>query len=168
AQGSVPPSDGDYHISAAVLTGCPQALIDAMTPPCTGSNPNPAPFWFVSADNNAGGSYALVNGWSEANASVPVPDTGGWNKVEIFWHRSSGNDGRFWMAVNGTQLVNHIGANMGAASMSINRIMPSMLTSNGIFPMYQWIDDFQIWDGGFPLSCTPAPGSYCDPPYASH
>ncbi|HTQ35897.1 MAG TPA: hypothetical protein VMH77_02575 [Steroidobacteraceae bacterium] len=167
--GSAPLDNGDYRVEAYVLTGCSYDQITAQIPPCTGSNPNPAPFWMVNGDNVAGGSYALVNNWSELNSAIPVPDDGSWNKFEVFWHRSSGSDGRFWMAINGAQLVNHIGPNMGQASMSINRIMPELLYTGGHYPIYQWIDDIQIWDGGFPPStCTPGVEYWCDPPYASH
>ncbi|HTP38080.1 MAG TPA: hypothetical protein VMI92_00755 [Steroidobacteraceae bacterium] len=167
--GDISPNNGDYRMAAYVLTGCPQELIDAMLSPCTGTNPNPGPFWEFIGDNVAGGGYSLVNHWVETNASVAVPDDGSWNKIEVFWHRSSGSDGRFWMAINGTQLVDHSGPNMGASSLPINRILPAFLASGGYHPIYQWIDDMQIWDGGFPpSSCTVGTDAWCDPPYASH
>jgi hypothetical protein len=176
ATNDIPANNGDYRIEVYLMTGCSSIIVDRGQAPCQVpcttacidvNTPNPAPFWAVIADNVAGGGYPLANGWSETNTAIPVPDDGSWNKVEIYFHRSSGNDGRFWMGVNGTQLFNHVGPNMGQASLPINRIMPFMLYSGGYHPIYQWVDDLQIWTGGFPSSsCTTE--SWCDPPYASH
>jgi hypothetical protein len=166
-----PGNDGDYRVEAYVLTGCHPEMIIHQVPPCIGSNPDPAPFWVVVADNSAGGSFALVNYWVETNTAVPVPDDGSWNKVEVFWHRSANADGRFWLAINGTVIADHFGANKGASDppLQINRILPSLLYSGGRLPIYQWVDDIQIWNGGFPrLTCDPNNDPWCDPPYAPH
>ena len=159
--GDIPPDNGDYRVEAYVQTGCHPDMTAQQIPPCTGPNPNPAPFWVIAGDNNAGGGFSPVNTWVETNTTVPVPDEGQWSKVEIFWHRSSGPDGRVWMAINGSKIADHIGPNTGAAQLPINRIMVNSLHSGGRLPIYQWVDDIQIWTGGFPTVMD-------DPPYAPH
>jgi hypothetical protein len=170
--GGFPGNDGDYRVEAYVLTGCHPGLTQRQIPPCVGINPNPQPFWGVVGDNNAGCDPSLcppTNQWVETNTAVPVPDDGQWSKVEVFWHRSSGADGRVWIAINGAVICDHRGPNVGGASLSprpINRIMISPLYSGGRFPIYQWVDDIQIWDRGFP-PCTSVDACW-DPPYAPH
>lgn len=139
--------DGDYRVVAYVLT--------------YGGG---APYWAVSADNVAGGGFPLVNSWSIENRSVlPVP-AGAWFKFEAFWHRSSGADGRVWMAVNGHVIADRYGANMGSRSLNINRIFWNLYSGSRL-PIHQWIDDVQIWNG-FPTATSSTP--WHDPPYAPH
>jgi chitodextrinase len=88
------------------------------------------------------------------NRTVPVP-VGGWFKFEFFLHRSNGADGRVWVAVNGNVIADHYGPNMGAWNLPINRIMTPILYTGSRMPVYQWIDDLEIWDGFPPV--TPAP-----------
>jgi hypothetical protein len=138
-----PANDGDYRVAVNILTyGGGQ------------------PYWHMRGDNVAGGNAPLVNSWTDDNRNVPVP-VGTWFKFEIFWHRSSGSDGRVWAAVNGQPLFDHRGANVGAWNLPINRIMAPVLYSGSAMPVYQWVDDVEVWDG-FP----PANGS--NPPYAMH
>jgi hypothetical protein len=134
-------------------------------------------YWAFGADNNANSDLydcpppgeehcppLLVNSWSGSNKSVAVP-VGSWFKLEVFWHRSSGDDGRVWMAVNGRVIVDHYGPNTGDWNAAINRIMVTQLYSSTAYPIYQWVDDVQIWNG-FP---TPVAGDpWYDPPYAAH
>jgi len=75
-------------------------------------------------------------------------------KFEVFWHRSSAADGRVWMAVNGQVIVDHYGSNMGPNNAPINRIFMPNLYGSTAFPIYQWIDDLQIWDS-FPPDAAP-------------
>lgn len=139
--------DGDYRVAAYVLT--------------YGGG---TPYWAVSGDNVAGGGYPLVNNWSVENRSgVPVPE-GAWFKFEAFWHRSSGTDGRIWMAVDGRVIADRHGANTGHRKLGINRIFWN-LYSGGRLPIHQWVDDVQIWDG-FPAAVAADP--WYDPPYAPH
>jgi hypothetical protein len=138
-----PADNGDYRIEAYVMT-----------------SGGTQPYWVVLGDNNAGGGAPLVNNWSVENRNVPVP-VGQWFKFEIFWHRSSGSDGRVWAAVNGQTIADRRGPNMGAWNMPINRIMAPIVYSGGAMPVYQWVDDLEIWDG-FP----PSNGS--NQPYALH
>src|SRR5882672_4416102 len=133
-----PMNNGDYRVEVYVLT--------------FGGG---TPYWQVLADNNAGGGAPLVNNWVVQNRTVPVP-VGEWFKFEIFWHRSNGADGRVWVAVNGNVIADHNGPNMGAWNLPINRIsMPTVYTGSRM-PVYQWIDDLEIW-AGFPPAGTPAP-----------
>jgi hypothetical protein len=137
-----PADNGDYRIEVYVMTyGGGQ------------------PYWTILGDNNAGGGAPLLNNWSIENRSVPVP-VGQWFKFEIFWHRSSATDGRVFMAVNGQVIADRHGANMGAWNMPINRIMAPMVYSGSAMPIYQWVDDLEVWDG------FPPAGN--NPPYAAH
>ena len=139
--------DGDYRVAAYVMT--------------YGGG---APYWAVGGDNVAGGGYPLVNDWSIENRSVlPVP-AGAWFKFEAFWHRSSGVDGRVWMAIDGHVIADRYGANVGSRRQNINRIFWNLYSGSRL-PVYQWIDDVQIWDG-FPTATSSLP--WYDPPYAPH
>ena len=138
-----PANDGDYRVETYIMT-------------YGGSQP----YWAVLGDNNAGGGAPRVNSWNVENRQVPVP-VGRWFKFEIFWHRSSGDDGRVWMAADGEVIADRYGPNMGAWDMPINRIMAPMLYSGSRMPIYQWIDDIEVWDG-FP------PASGDNQPYAAH
>jgi len=113
------------------------------------------PYWQVLADNNAGGGAPLVNNWSVQNRAVPVP-VGEWFKFEFFLHRSNGADGRVRVAVNGNVIADQMGPNMGAWNLPINRIsMPTVYTGSRM-PVYQWIDDLEIWSGFPPAGATRA------------
>jgi hypothetical protein len=118
-----------------------------------------APYWCLLGDNNAGSGAAPVTYWKIENRNVPVP-VGQWFKLEIYWHRSAGSDGRVWMGANGKTIADYRGPNMGASNLPINRIMAPMLYSGQRMPAYQWFDDLEIWDG------FPPAGS--NPPYAAH
>jgi hypothetical protein len=109
-------------------------------------------YWEVRADNEANGGLPFEMFWKVDNCSIAVP-VGEWFKFEIFWHRSSGSDGRVWVAVNGNIVAAHFGPNIGVNNSPINRIMMPLYTEHPV-PWYQWVDDLQIW-GGFP---TAAPG----------
>jgi len=141
---------GDYRVSAQIKRD----------PYLNGGNL----YWNIRGDNEANGGYP-PNGvytifWEVNNMQVPVP-AGQWMKFEVFWHRSSGNDGRVWMAANGQVLVDHYGPNMGSNNAAIDRIIMPNLYSSSAMPIYQWVDDIEIWDG-FP----PTTGN--NPPYAAH
>jgi len=119
------------------------------------------PYWFMSGN---GYVPTYTEYWRINNTSVPVP-IGKWFKLEVFWHRSSGSDGRVWMAVNGQVIGDHYGSNVGPNGSPINRIMMTQLYSGGTFPISQWLDDVQIWST-FP---TAASGdAWYNPPYAPH
>lgn len=128
---------GDYRVIASVVTwgiGAPLS-------------------WHVIGDNEANGGLRYKKFWESYNTKVAVP-IGEWFKFEVFWHRSSGNDGRVWMAVNGQVIVDHHGPNKGVYGAPINRIMMPNLYSGSAYPIYQWVDDLQIWDGFPPDAAT--------------
>jgi hypothetical protein len=119
------------------------------------------PFWQIRGD---GWIPRYQEYWRVQNKAVPIP-VGRWFKLEVFWHRSSGSDGRVWMAVDGQVIADRRGPNMGPNKSRINRVMVNQLYGGGSYKMYQWIDDLQIWSA-FP---TAAPGDpWYDPPYAAH
>jgi hypothetical protein len=128
--------------------------------------------WYVVADNVASsGSYARQIYW-EKYTTTTAQTLGDWMKFEVFWHRSgdfNNNAGRVWMAVNGHVIADVPSANssnhltcfspcntsmMGINNAPINRIMVSQLYTSTDYPVYQWVDDVQIWDG-FPPDAAP-------------
>lgn len=128
-------------------------------------------FWHVTFDNEANcplyheNCPAYVGYWDPGpNFSVPVP-VGQWFKVEIFWHRSSGSDGRVWMAVDGQAITDREFPNIGAFGDVIDRIMIMQVYGSSGYPMEQWVDDLQIWSS-FPTATAGDP--WYDPPYAPH
>ena len=63
------------------------------------------------------------------------------------------------MAVNGQVIVDRYGPNIGVSNAPINRI--AMANYSGTpYPVYQWIDDVEIWNGFPPVGNNP--------PYAPH
>ena len=89
---------------------------------------------------------ACRNGFSVENRSVPVP-AGEWFKFEILWRRSAGDDGLVWVAIDGQTIARHEGPNLGAWEMPVNRIMAPLLYSGSSMPIYQWVDDLEVWSG---------------------
>jgi hypothetical protein len=115
--------------------------------------------WYVAGDNvasSAGAGSGRRIYWEKYTVTTAQTLTD-WMKFEVFWHRSSGPDGRVWMAINGQVIVDMPGPNKIRAP--INRIMLSTLYSS-TNPISQWIDDVEIWDG------FPPAGN--NPPYAPH
>ena len=127
---------------------------------CGGIKPNGALYWLIRGDNEANGGLPFQEFWRVENCSKAVP-VDQWFKVEAFWHRSTGADGRVWMAINGQVIVDRYGPNKGIWNAPINRIFLSLTYSDHAVSQYQWMDDLEIWDG-FP----PANGN--NPPYAPH
>ncbi len=117
--------------------------------------------WVMSGDAQVP-SYQEF--WRIDNTTVPVA-AGEWFKLEVYWKRSSGSDGRVWMAVNGQVIGDQYGPNVGANGSPVNRIMASQLYSGSVYPIFQWVDDLQVWST-FP-SASPGDAWY-DAPYAPH
>jgi hypothetical protein len=124
-----PANDGDYRIEVYVFT--------------YGGG---KPYWGVLGDNNAGGDAPRRNVWSVENRTVPVP-AGEWFKFEIFWRRSADEDGLVRVAINGETIALRRGPNLGAREMPVNRIMAPLLYSGSSMPIYQWVDDLEVWSG---------------------
>jgi hypothetical protein len=104
-------------------------------------------YWNMKLDNVANGGLTPEIFWEKNNTTVAVP-VGKWFRLEMFVHRSSGTDGRIWVAVDGQRLFDRQGPNMGIKNLPWNRIMPFLNYSSGQqLPAYQWVDDLEIWNG---------------------
>ena len=126
---------------------------------CRGVKPNGPLYWQIQGDNEANGGLPYQVFWKVENCSHPVP-VDEWFKFEVFWHRSHLSEGRVWMAVNGQVIVDRYGPNIGVSNAPINRIMMPNLYSDTPYPVYQWVDDVEIWNGFPPVGNNP--------PYAPH
>jgi hypothetical protein len=112
-----------------------------------GDGANKRLYWNLKGDNVANGGLPQQVFWNLNNTTVPVP-VGRWFRVEMFVHRSGGADGRVWIAVDGQRLFDRFGPNMGVYGLPWNRVMAFMNYSSGqVLPAYQWVDDFELWDG---------------------
>lgn len=130
--------DGDYRVIVSLVTW---GVDGPLSWHITGDN--------VASDKGAGSGKKIY--W-EKYTTTTAQTLGHWMKFEVFWHRSSGADGRVWMAVDGQVIVDKPGRNR--INAPINRIMLSTLYSSTAYPIYQWIDDVEIWDG-FPPDAAP-------------
>jgi hypothetical protein len=102
--------------------------------------------------------------WRINNTSVPVPQ-GQWFKLEVYWKRSSGSDGRIWAAINGNVIADRFGNTMGPNGSPIDRVFLTQIYSGSTYPIYQYHDDIQVWST-FPSASSGQ--AWYDPPYASH
>ena len=123
-----------------------------------------APYWRVVADRRYPDSgefwAAILDGVHAAYMPVPLDR---WFKLEVYWHRSAGPDGRIRVAADGQVLVDQAGSNIGAANSPIDRIRLFEINTGSSYPVYQWADDLQIWSR-LPVA---SPGdAWYDPPYA--
>ena len=98
-----------------------------------------------------------------SRSGVPVP-VGQWFKLEVYCHRAR-TGGRVWAAVNGQVIGDFTGQTMGDNNAPIDRIMLHQLYSGSTYPIYQWVDDVQIWNQ-FPAASPGDP--WYDPPYGPH
>jgi hypothetical protein len=125
------------------------------------------PRWTIAGDNGHG----TVTYWSACNAS-PVP-INRWFKVEMYMQRRpAGQESRFWVAIDNTQLFNVSSNNVDSNNVGIpneyatvglfnpggtediNRIMLPQLYGGDTYPKYQYADDMEVWDG-FPNDASP-------------
>lgn len=120
------------------------------------------PYWVTQLDQRLAGEKR-VRLWRISNKAVPVP-AGEWLKLEVYWKRGAGNDGRIWAAVNGRVIADQYGSNIGPNLSPINRIFVSTVYTGSPTPAYQWLDDLQIWSA-FPTAAPTDP--WYDPPYAT-
>jgi hypothetical protein len=129
---------GDYRITVYVVKGGDDKL-----------------YWLTKGDNVANGPFTPVDYWIETNRVVPIP-IDKWSKFEVYWHRSSGSDGRFWAAIDGEVIVDHYGSNMGDYKLPITRIFISNPYSGGHATVDNHTAGLQIWNGfpcGAGVSC---------------
>jgi len=118
---------------------------------CTTSTPQY--HWAVSADDDANAGLPTIDRkWEVRNMTAAVPLSGQWFKVEFFTHRSTGSDGRVWVAINGETIADYQGSTK--VSGEITRVMAHQLYTNGGAPNEQWIDDLEIWDDA-PADASP-------------
>jgi len=120
------------------------------------------PYWEVKTDSYAPTRQTFWAVTTRDQLAVPGDK---WMKLEIFWHRSSGPDGRVWVAVDGKTIADKSGPTMGPNKSPINRIMLTQLYSGSPYPIYQWVDDVQIWST-FPT--VSSGDAWYNPPYAPH
>ncbi len=131
-------SSGDYRIVTNILKDTDGTL-----------------YWLTKGDSLANGPVPNVTYWREENRAIPVP-VGEWFKFEVYWHRSSGSDGRFWAAVNGQEIVDYYGPNMGDYDLPITRIMVNNAYSGGYATVESHSTGLEIWDNfpcGAGISC---------------
>jgi hypothetical protein len=119
------------------------------------------PYWMVRTDS---WTPTHVDFWRDYNYDVAVP-VGQWFKFEAYFKRSAGSDGRVWVAVNGKVITDKYGPTMGPNKSPINRVFLTQLYSGSSYPIYQWVDNVQVWNT-FPSVSSGAP--WYDPPYAPH
>ena len=110
------------------------------------------PFWFAQGDTNTGSGAYNDHFWSASNKSVPVP-LDQWSLQEIYIHRSTGSDGRFYWAVNGQTVVDRYGSNYGVNNEQINALMFA-IAYGSLYPQSQWVDDMEVWNAP---PCTTLP-----------
>ena len=133
--------EGDYRMSVTVMKGADDKL-----------------YWLTKGDNLGGVFPTRVDYWSEENHVVPVP-IDKWFKFEVYWHRSSGTDGRFWAAVDGEVIADYHGPNMGDYNLPITRIFVSNPYSGGHVSVDNHITGLEIWNDfpcGDGVSCVNA------------
>ena len=132
---------GDYRITIYVYKGTDGKL-----------------YWATKGDNVANGPFAPVDYWLETNHAVPVP-VDKWSKFEVYWHRSGGSDGRYWAAIDGQVIVDHIGPNMGDYNLPVTRIFVSNPYSGGHVTVDNHITGLEVWNDfpcGTGISCFEA------------
>ena len=113
----------------------------------------PNPTFYISTDNVGDGGLPWVNFWSIYTPPYLTPFNQ-WFKIEWFVHRSQGNDGRVWGAINGTLIADKYGPNYGIWNAGMDRLFAPSLYNDGSHPQYQWVDDFEIWSA-FPPDASP-------------
>jgi len=129
---------GDYRISVTILKGLDGQL-----------------YWQTKGDNVAGAFPTRVDYWAIDNHTVAVP-IDKWSKFEVYWHRSSGSDGRFWAAINGEVIADYHGSTMGDYNLPVTRIFPSNAYSGGYATVESHSTGLEIWDSfpcGDGVSC---------------
>ncbi len=97
------------------------------------------PFWLFQGDKNP-----LEPIWQVKNKNVPVIRNQ-WFKVSYYIEWSNGNDGYASMSINDELIAEHKGATT-YNSDDMDFLILTQVYGN-THPMYQWIDDIEIWEG---------------------
>jgi hypothetical protein len=115
------------------------------------SDENSKLYWYVHGDNVVLDNVPYKEYWFQENRCVPVP-VGKWFNVEIFWNRSSKENGRVWLAINGKVVIDYRG--ITKLEDPINEIM--LFTNYASVAIEQWVDNIEIWSDfpcGIAQSC---------------
>ncbi|APQ18024.1 hypothetical protein [Maribacter hydrothermalis] len=99
-----------------------------------------------------GDSYWMLQGdtspqnpiWQVRNKEIPLI-LGEWFKVEYHIKWSNGADGYASMKVNGQLIGEHFGVTT-SKNDNLDFIMLTQVYGSN-YPMYQWVDDVEIWEG---------------------
>ena len=98
-------------------------------------------YWYAHGDNVVLDDVPYKEYWYRENREVPVP-VGKWMDVEIFWKRSSKEDGKVWLSIDGKTVIDYNGT-----TKLIDPIRIIMLFTNyASVPLDQWIDNIEVWD----------------------
>ena len=97
------------------------------------------PFWLFQGDRNP-----QMPVWQVENYKIPLI-MGKWFKLEFFLRWSDDSNGYASMKVNDQLIGEHYGPTTYNAD-PMDFIMLTQVYGNS-HPMYQWVDDLQIWDG---------------------
>ena len=97
------------------------------------------PYWMLQGDTSPQNPI-----WQVRNSEIPLI-MGEWFKVEYHIKWSNGEDGYASMKVNGQLVGEHHGVTT-AKNDNLDFIMLTQVYGSN-YPMYQWVDDIEIWDG---------------------
>lgn len=97
------------------------------------------PYWMLQGDTSPQNPI-----WQVRNSDIPLI-MGEWFKVEYHIKWSNGEDGYAAMKVNGQLIGEHHGVTT-SNNDNLDFIMLTQVYGSN-YPMYQWVDDIEIWDG---------------------
>ncbi|RLD30493.1 MAG: hypothetical protein DRI73_10265, partial [Bacteroidetes bacterium] len=97
-------------------------------------------YWYVHGDNVVVDDAPYKEFWYRENRSIPVP-VGEWFDMEIYWHRSSQDNGRVWWGIDSETIADYSGQTKLVDP--INAVM--VFTNYASGPFHQWIDNIEIW-----------------------
>ena len=97
------------------------------------------PYWMLQGDTSPQNPI-----WQVRNTEIPLI-MGEWFKVEYHVKWSNGDDGYASMKVNGQLIGEHFGVTT-FKNDDLDFIMLTQVYGSN-YPMYQWVDDIEIWDG---------------------
>jgi hypothetical protein len=97
------------------------------------------PYWMLQGDTSPQNPI-----WQVRNTEIPLIK-GEWFKVEYHVKWSNDDDGYASMKVNGQLIGEHFGVTT-FKNDDLDFIMLTQVYGSN-YPMYQWVDDIEIWDG---------------------